>query len=126
MNGSWKKSSSEGVADLLQHLGQENHAEKAKEDDLVTVITQTGNDFKIERNRSKHSYANEFTVGVETEVNTLKEGFKAKVNSTLVDGKLTITSVDKDYQHSIEVSDGKLKEVFTVKGKSATRWSEKA
>ena len=126
MNGSWKKSSSEGVEDLLKHLGAENHAEKAKESDLTTNITIDGNKFTIERSRAKGSYSNTFEAGSETEFNTLKEGFKPKCSTSYEGGKLTIKSNNNDYEHVMELDGGKLKETFTVKGQSATRWSEKA
>lgn len=39
---------------------------------------------------------------------------------------LTIKALDHDYQHTIEVSNNNLlKEVFTVKGQQAIRWSER-
>jgi len=125
MEGTWVKDSSEGVEELLQALKAENFTEKAQ-NSLITTIIQEGSHFTIERKRPKVTVTNRFCIGERSEFSTMKEGFMPQCDSDLEGGVLTIRAVDKDYKHELMVDEnGKLKEVFRIKGMVATRWSSK-
>lgn len=123
-NGTFKKTSIEGLAELLTALDAADHLEKAQAA-LETTVTIDGNKWTIERKRPNSSYKNEFEAGQEIEFNTLKPGFKPKCTTNFDGKKLVIKAVDQDYEQTMELDGDKLKETFTVKGNVCTRWSDR-
>ena len=123
MEGTWKKSSNEGFEALFKALDAEDMLSKLG--DLETTITINGSEYTIERKRPNITTTNQFNIGEETEMNTIKDGLKPVCIASLDGDKIVIKAKDYDYQNVIEVVDGKLKETFSSKGVSGVRWSEK-
>jgi len=122
-NGSYKKASFEGLEALLKSMDAAAHFERANTTPLTTEIKVDGDNWTISRIRPNKTVSNTFTMGAETEFNTLKPGVTAKC-ATSFDGKaLHIKSLNKDYEHVIEKDGNSLKETVTVKGMVATRIS---
>merc|ERR1711890_21603 len=125
VQGTFKKINIENLSEFLTNCGAAEYLEKINATTLTTKITVEGSDWTIERIRPESTVKNVFKSGDVVDFNTIKPGYIAKCKTDVTDNVLTIAGVDKEYHYTAQMVDGKLKEVVTIKGVSATRWSEK-
>merc|ERR1712002_185484 len=94
--------------------------EKGRNAKVETEISKSGDSFVITRVRPAGTTSNTLTLGKESELDTIK-GDKIKVTVTFADGKLTAKG--DQYEMTMELDGGNLKETLTVKGQVMTRFS---
>merc|ERR1711908_17920 len=124
MDGQWRKTYTEGIDELLGHMKAERFLEKTQ-NQLLTTIYHEGPNFTIERKRPNVMFTNQLTIGQSCKMNTFKSGFYPSCYIDFENGVLSLKAEKHDYTHKIQVENGKLKETFSVKGRTAVRWSEK-
>merc|ERR1712002_722080 len=98
----------------------DEYIEKGRDASVTTEISQSGESFVITRIRPAGTTSNTLTLGKESELDTIK-GDKIKVTVTFADGKLTAKG--DQYEMTMELDGGNLKETLTVKGQVMTRFS---
>merc|ERR1712002_430413 len=98
----------------------DEYIEKGRDAKVTTEIAQNGDSFVITRIRPAGTTSNTLTLGQESELDTIK-GDKIKVTVTFADGKLTAKG--DQYEMTMELDGGNLKETLTVKGQVMTRIS---
>merc|ERR1712173_57129 len=125
VQGTFKKINIDNLPEFLSNCGASEYLEKIQATTLTTKITVEGDDWTIERIRPEKTVKNVFKSGDVVDFNTIKPGYIAKCKTEVIGDSLKITSLDKDYSQIVSMEGGKLKEVITVKGVTATRWSTK-
>ena len=124
----WKNESFDNLKALLEAHGKGEKFEAASKAPVTTKVTKEGDTIVIERTNPKGTVRNVLALNGESEIDVpFMDGEKAKVTTSANPGQdLTIKAVDHDYVAVMSVENGKLKEVFSSKGVTATRWSVRA
>ncbi|NXC31254.1 FABPL protein, partial [Campylorhamphus procurvoides] len=121
--GTWQVYAQENLEPFLKALGLPDDIIKVAKDIKPTIeIQQKGNDFVVTSKTPKQSVTNSFTLGKETEINTM-DGRKLKCTVNLVNGKLVCKS-DK-FSHEQEVKGNEMVETITSGGVTLVRKSKK-
>ncbi|NXU91330.1 FABPL protein, partial [Xiphorhynchus elegans] len=121
--GTWQVYAQENLEPFLKALGMPDDIIKvAKDIKPIIEIQQKGNDFVVTSKTPKQSVTNSFTLGKETEINTM-DGRKLKCTVNLVNGKLVCKS-DK-FSHEQEVKGNEMVETITSGGVTLVRKSKK-
>uniref|UniRef100_A0AAQ4RIX3 Fatty acid-binding protein, liver-type n=1 Tax=Gasterosteus aculeatus aculeatus TaxID=481459 RepID=A0AAQ4RIX3_GASAC len=110
--GKWETESQEGYDAFCKLLGIPNDViEKGRDYKLITEVTQDGDNFSwCQIYPTNARVTNNFTIGKECDMETIG-GKKFKATVHMEGGKLT--TAFPNYQHTTEISGGKLIEVKT-------------
>ena len=124
----WKNKRFDNLKALLDAHGKGEKFEAIAKPLVITKVTKEGFSIVIERTNPKGTVRNVLALNGESEIDVpFMDGQKAKVITSVNPGQeLTIKAVDHDYVAVMSVENGKLKEVFSSKGVTATRWSVRA
>ncbi|XP_067282013.1 fatty acid-binding protein, liver [Pseudorasbora parva] len=122
-SGSWKLCEQDNPEAFLRAISApEIYIKMMKEVKPVTVIEQKGEEFSICVKTALRSHTNTFSIGTETEFNTM-DGKKIKGTARLVDGKIVIES-DK-FTHVRELQGEEMIETLTAGGATLVRRSRR-
>ncbi|KAM9845497.1 LOW QUALITY PROTEIN: gastrotropin-like [Aulostomus maculatus] len=105
--GRWETETQEGYTEFCKLLGiPDDIIEKGRDYKLITEVTQDGDDFSwTQVYPTNAKVTNKFTVGKECDMETIG-GKKFKATVYMEGGKLSVTF--PNYQHTSEISGGKL------------------
>uniref|UniRef100_A0A8D0CGV0 Cytosolic fatty-acid binding proteins domain-containing protein n=1 Tax=Salvator merianae TaxID=96440 RepID=A0A8D0CGV0_SALMN len=108
-NGTWQVHAQENYEEFLRAIAlPEDIIKAAKDIKPITEIKQTGDSFVITNRTPNKSVTNSFTLGKETEMDTM-DGKKVKSIVTLVGGKLVAKS--GTFTHEQEIVGNEMVEV---------------
>ncbi|XP_044133858.1 gastrotropin-like [Bufo gargarizans] len=121
--GKYEVESQENYEAFMQTIGiPDETTKKGKDFKFTTEIVQNGEDFTWSQIFPGHTMTNNFTVGKECEMETLRgKKFKATVQG---DGGKIVVDFGK-YKHSSEIVGGKLVEISEAGGVTFTRISKR-
>ncbi|KAG8579653.1 hypothetical protein GDO81_010990 [Engystomops pustulosus] len=121
--GKYEVESQENYESFMQTIGiPAETIQKGKDFKFTTEVVQNGDDFTWSQIYPGHTMTNKFTVGKESEMETMSgKKFKATVQR---EGGRIVVDFGK-YKHSSEIVGGKLVEVSEAGGVSFTRTSKK-
>ncbi|KAJ1060604.1 hypothetical protein K5549_015850, partial [Capra hircus] len=122
--GKYEIESEKNYDDFMKRLGLSSDTiEKGRNFKVISEIQQDGQNFIWSQHYpGGHSISNNFTVGKETEMETVGNK-KFKVTVKMEGGKVVVDSAN--YHHTAEIVDGKLVEVSTLGGVTYERVSKK-
>uniref|UniRef100_A0A8C2NI08 Fatty acid binding protein 6 n=1 Tax=Capra hircus TaxID=9925 RepID=A0A8C2NI08_CAPHI len=131
--GKYEIESEKNYDDFMKRLGLSSDTiEKGRNFKVISEIQQDGQNFIWSQHYpGGHSISNNFTVGKETEMETVgNKKFKLDLSHILMQvtvkmegGKVVVDSAN--YHHTAEIVDGKLVEVSTLGGVTYERVSKK-
>ncbi|XP_056277818.1 gastrotropin-like isoform X2 [Pseudoliparis swirei] len=122
--GKWETETQEGYDAFCKLLGiPDDVIEKGRDYKLITEVTQDGNNFSWTQTYPANTkVSNEFTIDKECDMETVG-GKKFKATVHMEGGKLSVAF--PKYEHTSEVSGGKLIEISKAGSVVLTRTSKK-
>ncbi|CAM4641341.1 unnamed protein product [Leuciscus chuanchicus] len=122
-SGSWKLCEQDNPEAFLRAIAApEIYIKIMKEVKPLTTIEQNGEEFSICVKTALRSNTNTFTIGTESEFNTM-DGKKIKATARLIDGKIVIES-DK-FTHVREIQGEEMIETLTAGSATLVRRSRR-
>ncbi|XP_051991881.1 fatty acid-binding protein, liver [Xyrauchen texanus] len=122
-NGSWKLYEQKNPEEFLRAIAApEIYIKMMNDVKPVTMIQQNGDEFTICVKTPLRSNTNSFTIGTETEFNTM-DGKKIKGTARLIDGKVVIES--EKFTHVREIQGEEMIETLSAGNATLIRRSRR-